>query len=69
MILLPRNAARIAATAAFALLAGCAQMNQPAPPPNPVAYNPPAGSGVAPSSRSQGRACGVVQLQMRDLQP
>ena len=42
MILLPRNAARIAATAAFALLAGCAQMNQPAPPPNPVAYNPPA---------------------------
>ena len=41
MILLPRNAARAAATAAFALLAGCAQMNQPAPPPA-VAYNPPA---------------------------
>ena len=34
---------RIAATAAFALLAGCAQMNQPAPPPPAaVAYNPPA---------------------------
>jgi outer membrane protein OmpA-like peptidoglycan-associated protein len=35
-----RHSTRLAATAAFALLAGCAQMNRPAPPPA-TAYNPP----------------------------
>ena len=41
MATLLRHPTRIAATAAFALLAGCAQMMPAAPPAAPVAYNPP----------------------------
>jgi ElaB/YqjD/DUF883 family membrane-anchored ribosome-binding protein len=40
MATLLRHSTRLAATAAFALLAGCAQMSPSAPPPA-VAYNPP----------------------------
>lgn len=41
MATLSRHSTRIAATAAFAFLAGCAQMAPVAPPPAAVAYNPP----------------------------
>lgn len=40
MALFLRHSTRLAATAAFALLAGCAQMNRPEAPPV-TAYNPP----------------------------
>ncbi len=47
MRILQRNTTRVVATAAFALLAGCAQMNPQPAPPAPVAYNPPAAAVAA----------------------